>query len=323
MPGPGKSKGLFTLTVRGSSTSEPMNWIGDDSELEPFYGSIGSDSDDSKNSDFTAVADRRPEPQPLGDGVLGWYGNWYTTVRVECGPGSSKAAPPLLHVTARADYEDVSSADRQRLARLARSAADRIGCRTRLPELPDDQLAAAPSVLRPARSADGSCRWFAQHINKQGQGKLPDRFLATSARDANPVESCLLAVSPDQVGQVAEGLPFDKRRYARSARTHAPLWLRTVSYFGSEARTVGYERLTSEDEIITTGTAGQGGGAWWASSVCDGRPALHTLSSSYLYDSMLSAQTLSSVFHAYVDDITKQRGCTQVEYPAAEDFRRS
>ncbi|KUL40134.1 hypothetical protein [Streptomyces regalis] len=325
VPGPGKTKGLFTLVVRGSS-SEPMNWIGDDSQLEPFYGSIGSDRDDIKNSDFTAVADRRPEPQPVGDGILGWYGNWYTTVRAECGPGSSVAPPTLLHITARADYEDVSAADRQRLARVARSAADRltdrIGCRTRLPDLPDHPLPTA-SALRPAQSADGSCRWFAQHVKHQGQGKLPDRFLATPARDANPVESCLLAVNPDQVGQIAEGLPDDKRDYARSARTHSPLWLRTVSYFGAEARTVGYDRLGSEDEIITTGTAGQGGGAWWASSVCDGKQALHTLSSSYLYDSMLSSQTLSSLFRAYVGDITKQRGCTHVRYPGAKDFRRS
>ncbi|MFH0520387.1 hypothetical protein ACHBTE_24820 [Streptomyces sp. M41] len=325
MPGPGEATGLFTLVVQGGSASKPLHWIGDDGRLEPFYGSIGKDGDGSEESDFTAVADRRPESQPLGDGILGWYGNWYTTVRAECGPGSSSGAPPLLHVTARADYDEVSAADRQRLARIARSAADRlrdrIGCRTGLPELPDQPLPEAPSALRPARSADGSCRWFGRHIEKQGQGKLPDRFLATPAGDANPVASCLLAVSPDQIGPIARGLPDDMLQFARSARTHSPLWLRTVSYFGAEAATVGYDRLSIEDEIIAAGRGGQGGGAWWASSVCDGKPALRTLGSSYLYDDTLSPQTLSALLRAYVSDITRQGGCTHVTYPSAKDFR--
>ncbi|MBC2905742.1 hypothetical protein [Streptomyces cupreus] len=322
VPGPGKTIGLFTLVVQGTDTSTPLHWIGDDSGHEPFYG---LDTNGRQKSDVTAVADRRPEPQPMGDGTLGWYGNWYTTVRAECGPGSSATAPELLNVTARADYDDVSAADRQRLARIARSAAekltDRIGCRTRLPALADHPLANAPSALRPAQAVNGSCRWFARHIKQQGQGRLPDRALATPARDANPVQSCLLAVGPDQVGHIADGMPEGKRSYARSALTHSPWWLRTVSYFGPEARTVGYDSLGSRDEIIKTGTTGHTNGAWWASSICNGKPALHTLSSSYAYDNVLDSQSLSALFRAYVDDITERRGCTHVTYPDSEDFR--
>ncbi|MDR6980772.1 hypothetical protein J2X68_007514 [Streptomyces sp. 3330] len=336
VPGPGRTTALFTLTVRSSDTTEPMNRIGDDSALEPF----GHDYDDSDaaddadadgdgdgdgKSDVTAVADRRPEPWPVGDGTLGRYGNWYTTVRAECGPGSRATAPGLLNVTARADYDDVSAADRQRLARLARTAAraaaDRIGCRTRLAELPGRQLASVPSALRPAKTADGSCRWFAAHLTRQGQDRLPDRALAVPARTTNPLEGCLLAVSPDQVGRIAGGLDEDQRDYARSALTHSPWWLRTASYFGPEAHTVGYDVPGAEDAIIKAGTAGHTAGAWWASSVCDGQPALHTLSSSYTYDDILGSRRLDALFRAYVDDITSRRGCTGVTYPDAKDFR--
>ncbi|MER7111688.1 hypothetical protein [Streptomyces sp. NPDC000229] len=319
VPGPGKTKSLFTLLVRGAGTSEPLYWVGDDAGLEPFYTSEGADK-----PDVTAVADRRPESRPVGDGTLGWYGNWYTTIRAECGPGSKRTAPPLLHVTARADYEDVPAADRELLARIARSAAeeltDRIGCRTELPALPDDQLAPVPSALRPAQAAGGSCSWFARHIKEQGQGRLPDRALSVPTRKANPIEGCLLAVSPDQVGRIAGGLNDDEYDSAQGARTHSPWWLRSASYFGAEARTVGYEVIGAEDGIIETGTVGHARGAWWASSICDGKPALHTLSSSYRYDNVLGPRTLATLFRAYVADITKQRGCTHVKYPDMKEF---
>ncbi|WP_031165460.1 hypothetical protein [Streptomyces durhamensis] len=325
VPGPGRTTSLFTLVVQSSDTYAPLNRIGDDSRLEPFYTMTG---DGGQKADVTAVADRRPESSPMGDGTLGWYGNGYTTVRAECGPGSRATAPGLLHVTARADYEDVSAADRQRLARIAHSATEvltaRIGCRTRLPALPDDQLAAVPSALRPARAVGGSCRWFARRIERQGQGRLPDRALAVPVRDTNPIESCLLAVGPDQVGRIAAGLDEDKRAYARSALTHSPWWLHTAaSYFGAEARAVGHDTLGGRGETIRPGTAGHASGAWWAASVCAGKPALHTLTASYTYDDVLGPRTLSTLFRAYVDTITKQRGCTHVTYPDGADFRSS
>ena len=320
VPGPGKTTSLFTLSVGRSDPSQPMNWIGDDSGLEPFHASGGGEQ-----TDVTAVADRRSETWPVGDGTLGRHGNRYTTIRAECGPGSRATAPKLLNVTARADYDDVSAADLERLAHIARSAAetaaDRIGCQTRLAALPGRHLPAVPTTLRPAKTADGSCRWFAGHIRQQGQGRLPDRALVVPVRDANPLEGCLLAVGPGQVGRIADGLNDDERDYARSALTHSPWWLRTVSYFGAEARTVGYEGIGAKDGIIEPGTAGHTSGAWWASSVCDGEPALHTLSSSYTYDDILGSQRLNSLFSAYVDDITKRRGCTDVTYPDAKDFR--
>ncbi|MGV9349435.1 hypothetical protein ACWDSD_32505 [Streptomyces spiralis] len=123
--------------------------------------------------------------------------------------------------------------------------------------------------------------------------------------------------------RIADGLHGEERDSARSTLTPSPWWLRTVSFFGSEARAVGFDGSGGEDKIPAEGTAGGKSGAWWASSICDGKPAVHTLSSSYTYDDVLGSQTLAALFRAYVDDITKRRGCTHVTYPDASDFRRS
>ncbi|MFG2928281.1 hypothetical protein [Streptomyces achromogenes] len=317
----GRTSGLFSLTVRAGGEAEPLNWIGD--RTEPF--ALPSPADRTPKTDLTAVADRRPEPRPLGDGSLGWYGDWYTTVRAECGPGSSATAPPLLHITASADYDDdVSGADRARLARIARSAAEtltrRIGCRTRLSALPGGEPAPVPAVLRPARSAGGSCAWFAGYLRRSGRGPLPDRALSVPVLDTYPRESCLLAVSPGQVRRTAGGLPEDKRDFADSAVTHSPWWLRTVTYTGAEARTAGYETIDGEDVVIKPGTAGHANDVWWASSVCGGKPAVHTLGTSYAYDNVLGSRTVSALFRAYVDDIAGRRGCTHVTFPDTKDF---
>lgn len=222
-----------------------------------------------------------------------------------------------------ARYPEVSAEDRRRLARIARSAAKqlthRIGCRTRLPDLPD-RMPAVPSKLRPAASATGSCRWAGQLVKEQGQGRLPDRALAIPARDANPVEGCLLAVGPGRVRTITDGLDSDQRDYAEGALTLSPWWLRTLSYFGAEAESVGYD-AAGDDVMLKPGTAGGKDGTWWASSICDGKPALHTLTTDHHYDDILGHKSVSSLFRAYVDDITTRRGCTHVTYPAAKYFR--
>ncbi|MGV9348671.1 hypothetical protein ACWDSD_28410 [Streptomyces spiralis] len=317
----GRTASLFKLWVESSNDTEPLNLIGADAGREPFGGMLAGSH---YKPDITAVADRRPEERPLGDGTLGWYENWYITVRAECGPGSGAKAPKLLNVTARADYQDVSTADRERLARIARSAAEqvaaRIGCKTHLPALPDRQLTPVPSTLRPAKAADESCAWFAAHLKEQGQGRLPDRFLAVPISDVNPIESCLLAVSPDQVRRIGKGLNGDDAVLVHGGLTYSPWWLRTASYFGPEAGTVGYHGPSGQEDVIEAGTAGRTYGGWWASSICDGKPAVHTLSANYAYDNVVGSQALYNLFRAYVDDITKRHGCTHVTYPDRKDF---
>nr|WP_203643763.1 hypothetical protein [Streptomyces sp. SID14478] len=334
--GPDANDALFTLEARRSGditgpdgSAAPTHVIGDElgNPESPFdyFARRGVARTDGRRADVTAVA-ARAEPRPLGDGTLGWYGDSYATVRAECGPSSRSSAPALLTVTTRAAYAPVSGADRERLAALARTAvrtlADRTGCATHLPALPD-HLAAAPTALRPARTATGTCKWLADHLAARGRGRLPDRVLDTPARAANPQETCLMAVGPQQVSRIAAGLDRDDRSAARSALTHSPWWLRTASYFGAEADTVGYKDSGPDREVlIEPGSAGgKLKGIWWASSVCDGKPALHTLTSSYNYDGVLDNRTLSALFRAYVDDITTRRGCTHVTFPDAKDFR--
>lgn len=322
VPGPGKSRGLFTLTVASSGVKDaPLHEVGDESRIDPFYYRASSFVG-KRPSDVTAGADHA-EPRPIGDGTLGWYTDTSTTVRVACGPTSRSSAPSLLHITARADYEDVSAGDRQRLARLAHSAAaklaDRTGCTTRLRPLPAQLVPASPK-LHPARTIGGSCRWFADHLNARGQDRLPDRALGAPTRHSNPVETCLMAVSPAQAKTIAPHVEVENRKYARGALTFAPWWLRTASFVGPEAQTVGSRGLDHKSKIKAGTAGGNLDGVLWASSVCDGKPALHTLASSYTYTTVLKPTDLSALFRAYVDDFTKQRGCTHVTLPDAKDF---
>ncbi|NEB74238.1 hypothetical protein G3I40_03125 [Streptomyces sp. SID14478] len=314
-----RTSDLLRLIVESSDGDQPVNMTG--RQGSPFLTT--TDGHEYKR-DVTAIADRMPEPWPLGDGTLGSYTNTSTTIRAECGPGSGAAAPKLLNVTAVARYQNVSAGDRERLARIARAATQkltrRIDCKAQLPALPA-QLAELPVKLRPVASATGSCRWAGRLVKEQGQGRLPDRALAVPVRDVAPVEGCLLAVGPHQVRDISDGLDFDQRDYAESALTSSPWWLRTVSYVGAEAQSVANEEVgAGEDVRLRPGTAGGRNGTWWASSTCDGKPALHTLTVDHLYDDILGPRALDSLFRAYVDDITTRRGCTHVTFPDAKDF---
>lgn len=307
---------LFRLIVKSSDDSEPVNMVGD--KGSPFSTFDGYDPKD----DVTAVADREPEAWPLGDGTLGSYTNFRTTIRAECGPGSGKAAPRLLNVTAVARYPNVSAQDHaargphRSLGHAAAHPTDRLPGPTTVPARPDDRgpLEAAPGILGHRLLPLGP--WL---VKEQGQGRLPDRALAIPARAANPVEGCLLAASPSRVRAIA-GLDAEQRDFAEGGLTHSPWWLRTVSYFDAEAESVGYDEV-GDDVILKPGTAGGKDGTWWASSICDGKPALHTISTDHIYDDILGHKTLNSLFRAYVDDITTRRGCTHITYPATKDFR--
>ncbi|MFD4481517.1 hypothetical protein ACFWPU_36150 [Streptomyces sp. NPDC058471] len=131
----------------------------------------------------------------------------------------------------------------------------------------------------------------------------PDRALTIPARDANPAEGCLLAVGPSQVRAIAGALHGDQRNYAKGVPTYSPWWLRTVSYFGADAQSVGYDAV-GDDVRLKPGTAGGKDGFWWGSSICNGKPALHTLTVDHLYSDILGRKALSSLFRAYVDGIT-------------------
>ncbi|MFF3323681.1 hypothetical protein [Streptomyces sp. NPDC002889] len=318
VPEPGESDGLFSLMVRTSGDRTAMNLVGDEIPLEPF-GDSGYPQ--PHPDDVTRQADSA-EPYPLGDGSLGYFSDSSVTVRAVCASGK----PASVKVTARADYKDVSDEDRKVLAELARGsaarAAARLTCDAQLPQIPG-QLETPGRELRDPESADASCAWYRGHLQHAGRERLPDRMLETPVGAASGTETCLLAVSPSDVRHIAATgrLNGSQRENADRALTHSPWWVRTASFFGAEAESVAYEDLF-DYKTIKAGTVGGGEerGVWWASSVCDGEPALHTVTVSYTYDDIVAGR-LPALFQAYVDDITKRRGCTDVELPAPSAFK--
>ncbi|WP_251020572.1 hypothetical protein [Streptomyces sp. ISL-98] len=315
VPGPGKSDGLFSLIVRTSADDAPMNVVGDETWLEPF----GHREDrEFRPDDVTRRADHA-EPRPLGDGALGHYSDDSVTVRADCASGN----PASLQVTARADYDDVSDEDRRILAELARGsaaqAASRLKCDSQLSRIPM-QLKTPERELRAPKAANASCAWYGRHLDESRRGRLPDRMLEAPTGAMSTTETCLLAASPTSVREIAPHLSGSQREYADRALTHSPWWMRTASFFGAETESVAFEGL-DDYEYVKAGTAGGGAGpgVWWASSACDGRPAVHTLTVSYTYDDVV-LDRLPALFRAYVEGITERRGCTDVEFPAPSAF---
>ncbi|MEV0529865.1 hypothetical protein AB0I66_41265 [Streptomyces sp. NPDC050439] len=100
-------------------------------------------------------------------------------------------------------------------------------------------------------------------------------------------------------------MEVENRKDARSALTFAPWWLRTASFVGPEVQTVGSRGLEHKSQIKAGTADGNLDGVLWASSVSDGKPALHTLASNYTYTTVLKPTDLSALFRAYVDDFTK------------------
>ncbi len=320
VPGPGRSDDLFTLTVRTSDDDQPVNVVGDDIGLEPFKqrGFGDDDGGDDRDNDVTRSAEHA-EPHPLGDGALGHYSDNSVTVHAVCTPGARSS----VTVTARADYDDVSDEDRRILAALARDSASRAAAKQscKAQPAPDAvQLPAPERELGAPKSAKASCAWYGKYLNTVKRDRLPDRMLETPLGPKSSTETCLLAVSPDGVRSIAGDLNGPERRFADSALTHSPWWMRTATYFGPQAESVGSNRF-GDITFLKPGTAGgdEAAGVWWASSVCAGRPAIHALTVSYTYDNVAHAQ-MQGLFRAYVEDITKRRGCTGVKLPRGADF---
>ncbi|MGW2706149.1 hypothetical protein [Streptomyces sp. NPDC001340] len=101
----------------------------------------------------------------------------------------------------------------------------------------------------------------------------------------------------------------------------APFWLRTESYFGDEAGEVKTDHFGRDQRELPPGTTGSDGAenVWWASSTCDGEPAVHTLSSDYPYDRVVGKR-LGALFKAYVTDVAARRHCTHLKFPSASTF---
>ncbi|MFI6467269.1 hypothetical protein [Streptomyces sp. NPDC050528] len=283
----------------------------------------------SANADATRKA-HETGAYPLGDGQLGvYYGN-AAVVKAKCTGKSGGTTSVNAMTVAKYSYRDpVTDADRRTLAELARTAvvraAKKLGCKATLPAL-QAELPTPRAKLVNAKSAAGTCGWYAGHIAAKGRGRLPDRALGTPAAAHAPEESCLLGVSGKEVRRMWPDLGKDEVGGSSldDVTRLAPFWLRTESYFGDEAREVATDHFGREHRSLDPGTAGYDDeeNVWWASSTCAGQPAVHTLSSDYPYDRIVQTR-LQALFKAYVTDVAARRDCTDLKFPAAATFRLS
>ncbi|HWU11952.1 MAG TPA: hypothetical protein VN520_37345 [Streptomyces sp.] len=313
---PGTTYGHFALTL----TMYPADPKADERRIalddEPFELRRGG------VDDITAAADRAV-PHPLGDGRLGEYESHMVTARALC---ADDGALSSVEASAVAKYADVARPeDRRTLAGLARQAVERAaeerGCRAGLPALPAEFPEPA-FALRPAAGAGGTCAWYGRLIAAEGRGSLPDRALAAPAGTASAHDACLLALGEDGTRRIwpAYEKTTERPRDLGTVLSLSPLWLRTETLVGDGTR--GVRTGLRDRTEIRPGTAGSDEFTWWASSVCDGRPALHLMQVSYPYDRILRDR-LEPLFRAYVDDATGRRGCTSPVLPEASDFERS
>ncbi|WP_267245049.1 hypothetical protein [Streptomyces sp. PR69] len=320
----GKDKlfGLFQLSIRPKPNERYAHLVGN-SVTAPFENEIREGTDNP-------VGDADvPMDHPLGDGRLGSYTQDSVTMKAVCDtPGDGKLTSVSATALASYDSEKVTAEERKTLAALAREAvqkaAAQLDCSAQLTR-PPKNLDPPNRRLGAATAADGTCAWYARFLRGADRGRLPDRFLAAPTSARAWTESCLLALSTDELRRIWPELSpwlhrdFELEPFLR----HLPWWMQAESFFGDEATAVTAEGVTDQTPL-KPGTAGEVGGAnvWWASSTCQGQPALHTLTVAYPYDRTVRAD-LSAVFRAYVDDVTARRGCTDVKFPSASAFEEA
>lgn len=316
---PGTTYNHFLLSVWSNPSDDFAQLV---SGWDDPFGMLGRKA----NADVTREAGQTGA-YPIGDGRLGvYYGN-AAVVKAKC-TDKSGGTTSINTMTVARYFEDdpVTDADRRTLAELARTAAVRaakkLGCKASLPALPAE-LPTPSAKLVNAKSAGGTCGWYAGYIAAKGRWRLPDRALGTPAAHAQE-ESCLLGVSSKEVRRMWPDLGKDEvgGDSLDDVIRLAPFWLRTESYFGDEAREVATDHFGREHRSLDPGTAGHDAeeNVWWASSTCAGQPALHTLSSDYPYDKVVQKR-LQALFKAYVTDVAVRRDCTDLKFPAAATFQ--
>ncbi|MCL8014509.1 hypothetical protein [Streptomyces sp. AS02] len=271
--------------------------------------------------------------QPLGGGIAGVVTDTGVTVELPCPEG--EADGPVKTLWSRASLVDpgppftengqLTAHDRNTLAQIAVTTANnlagRLGCADRLPDPPQDIPALTEGPL-PASRADGTCAWY-RKAGFARQPRLADQVLESRPDDKLWDETCGLVLSDGREAEVAYS---DAARRADVDRPSRPgAWFVSLhTYSGEDAKNVQLRRAIPRESPVLAepGKAGRGDGddsLWWASSVCDGRPQIHTMTIAWEYDE-LTTPAYEKVFRAYVDDVTHRRGCTNLKFPAHTTF---
>ncbi len=274
--------------------------------------------------------------QPTGGGINGTVTDSGALVRLPCTGGSGRGedvetivATAVQQNTRRefaAEDGQMTQADRDTIVRIAvetaNNLAGRLGCAERLPDPPDHVPGVQTSPVA-AERADGTCAWYVRaDFPPAAREWLPDQAHESRTDDEVWNERCLLRVSPE-----AARKPLSRHRddpalkdFYRSQDGDDVWWARTESFFGEPARHVELDDAGRPAVHPEPGTAGHTRAhIWWASSVCDSEPAVHTLTLGWPY-SMAAQRHYGAVFRAYVDAVAERRGCTDVRLPPPDTF---
>ncbi|GAA3649858.1 hypothetical protein ACG5V6_17725 [Streptomyces chitinivorans] len=279
--------------------------------------------------------------QPVGGGVPGHVTDTGVFVRLSC-PGTGPRGEEITAIRASAELDAATRAefsengqlaqdDRDRLARIAVAAANNLaaelGCPDRLPEPPDGIPALNTEPVAP-EEAEGTCAWYGEaglHTGRaNASGWLPDRVLEARTGDGVWQERCLLSVTGKARGEVYRRYA-DAPEYGRfreeSSMDDKTWWASAESFFGDAAERVS-NGSAGDDRMAVAGRGGYDseGNTLWATSVCGGEPAVHTLTVSWPYVHG-AARHLEPVLRAYVEDVAERRGCTDTAMPSASDYR--
>jgi hypothetical protein len=271
--------------------------------------------------------------QPLGGGIAGIVTDTGVTVEIPCAKGESNGRP-VKALWARASFAEPQTPfsehgqptahDRGILAETAVTTANRLaarlGCTERLPD-PPEHIPALVEGPTPVAKAEGTCAWY-RRSGLADHAPYADQVLESRTDPQVWDERCALVLGRSRAHTLHDAhdgeLP-GVHRPDRPGRYFAAFH----TYAGEAARHIRLPSLDSDEAVaVEPGTAGRSGGepVWWASSVCRGKPQLHTMTLSDGY-AEVAAPAHEKVFRAYVDDVTARRGCTGVRFPAASAFR--
>ncbi|MEV5437165.1 hypothetical protein AB0K80_14250 [Streptomyces sp. NPDC052682] len=272
-------------------------------------------------------------PQPLGGGIAGLVTDSGVVVELPCAEGEVNGRP-VKALRARAELMtgppftvngQVGAHDRDVLAETAvitaNNLADRLGCADRLPDPPQD-IPALPEGPVPASRAEGTCSWY-REAGFARDSRYPDQVLESRTDDRLWDERCGLVLGDGRAADLylAEA---DEHRSLTEPQLPGQWFVSLHTYSGEDAKNVLLTSTGSDEapEPAEPGGAGRSSEdpIWWASSVCAGRPQIHTMTLALGYATVMASET-EKVFRAYVTDVTERRHCTDLVFPKHSDFR--